>query len=388
MNRKKIYIEILASDYDVKYFLEELNNVLQYNIRFEVTSNSDKADIYLLIIGKKGEKSIHSNIRKIEKVTLPLIFVQRDIFNKYEIYKKKKQISSNELYKVIDKYNTEGERIWINTYTCEEEIIKSVIHIVQSPQFVFSVEKGIVRVDGKEYASNHIYVKNVGWYPLKGFYYEMYNNYASKCELISSKREFEDIPPGKTAELIVKLKVPEISGCYEVYIALKNKKYNLKNEESIRNYDVVVDSNQEKFYEISVIDTTSYIGEIRGQGEYFQKGWKLRNNTSCCWEFIELRRQNDNIIHFFSNEKDVKKYYNIQPGKTFDVLLSFYETDVEGNFTSIWKLYKPDGTEFSVDMMLKCNIQTKSNIKSNFIIENEGYIEEGIWDKIKKLLHK
>ena len=100
-----------------------------------------------------------------------------------------------------------------------------------------------------------------------------------------------------------------------------------------------------------------------------------------------MRRENDNIIHFFSNETGVKKYYNIQPAEEFEVAFSFYETDVEGNFTSIWKLYKPDGSEFSVDMMLKCNIQTKSDIKSKFTIEKEEYVEKGIWDKIKELLH-
>ena len=39
-------------------------------------------------------------------------------------------------------------------------------------------------------------------------------------------------------------------------------------------------------------------------------------------------------------------------------------------------------------MMLKCNIQTKSDIKSKFIIEKEEYVEKGILDKIEELLHR
>ena len=46
-------------------------------------------------------------------MTLPLIFVQSDVFKKYEMYKKKKQISSNGLYEVIEQYNATGERNWI-----------------------------------------------------------------------------------------------------------------------------------------------------------------------------------------------------------------------------------------------------------------------------------
>lgn len=358
----------------IEEILEYLNLRSDSEIRFQETPRIQEAEYAVLIVGKGNEEKSPSveESKTLLSMQHCIFLVEKVLFEDYETYGKKEEISDNPAYRVIRFFNENQEnRRWIYTYTAANKISSIIGKIILSEYFSIDFSRAEVNVKPGEYFENTLTFKNTGYTRLNGYFIGglfIHNTGKHRPRLENFDPIIKMTYPHDEIQMNMNFQAPDITGSFAFYVIIRKSGLILNMEDSIRKFILhVASEDNAASCDALLLEESPPNGILFTDKKDFIKTWRLRNTSGENWRKIIFKVKFESVTHYFCKERK-KVYYDVPNGSEFTISAKLYSPDIPGKYTVYYQLLREDGTEIITDGPICCSVVTQYERQSRFEI--------------------